>query len=89
MVCMVMAFMVLGIWAATAVALDVPRISKEELKSMLGNPELVVIDVRTFFDLKMSVKQIKGAVREDPDPTKVKSWAKKYSKEKTIILYCA
>ena len=86
---MVMAFMVLVIWVVTAVALDVPRISKEKLKSMLGNPDVVVIDVRTFFDLKMSVKQIKGAVREDPDPTKVKSWAKKYSKEKTIVLYCA
>ena len=30
MVCMVMAFMVLGIWVVTAVALDVPRISKEK-----------------------------------------------------------
>ncbi len=89
MVCMVMAFMALGIWVVTAFALDVPRISKEKLKSMLGNPEVVVIDVRTFFDRKMSVKQIKGSVREDPDPSKVKSWAKKYSKEKTIVLYCA
>ncbi len=85
----VMAFMMLGIWVVTAVALDVPRISKEKLKSMLGNPEVVVIDVRTFFDRKMSVKQIKGSVRENPDPTKVKSWAKKYSKGKTIVLYCA
>jgi predicted sulfurtransferase len=84
-----MVVMMLGIWVVTAAALEIPRISKEELKSKLGNPEVVVIDVRTFFDLKMSVKQIKGAVREDPDPTKVKSWAKKYSKEKTIVLYCA
>jgi hypothetical protein len=89
MVFMVMAFMMLGIWVITAVALDVPRINKEKLKSMLGNPDVVVIDVRTFFDQKMSVKQIKGAVREDPDPTKVKSWAMKYSKEKAIVLYCA
>lgn len=89
MFCLVMTFMVLGIWVVTAVALDVPRISKEKLKSMLGNPDVVVIDVRTFFDRKMSTKQIKGAVREDPNPSKVKSWAKKYSKEKTIVLYCA
>jgi hypothetical protein len=86
---MMMAFMVLGIWVVTAVALDIPRMSKEKLKSMLGNPDLVIIDVRTFFDQKMSAKQIKGSVREDPDPTKVKSWAKKYSKGKTIVLYCA
>ena len=87
MVCLVMAFMVLGIWVVMAVALDVPRISKEKLKSMLGKPDVVVIDVRTFFDRKMSLKQIKGAVREDPNPSNVKSWAKKYSKEKTIVLY--
>ncbi len=88
-VCLVMAFMALGTWIVMAVALDVPRISKEKLKSMLGNPNVVVIDVRTFFDRKMSTKQIKGSVREDPDPTKAKFWAKKYSKEKTIVLYCA
>ncbi len=88
-VCMVMAFMVLSIWVLMAVALEIPRISKEKLKSMLGNPDVVVIDVRTFFDRKMSTNQIKGAVREDPNPSKVKSWAKKYSKEKTIVLYCA
>jgi predicted sulfurtransferase len=87
-VCVAIVFMMLG-WVVMADALNVSRISKEKLKSMLGNPDLVVIDVRTFFDLKMSVNQIKGAVREDPDPTKVKSWAKKYSKEKTIVLYCA
>lgn len=66
---------------------DVPRISKEKLKSMLGNPEVVVIDVRAFLDRKLKAKQIKGAFREDPDPVQVKSWAKKYSKEKTIVLY--
>ena len=85
MICMATVFMVLGIWVVTAVALEIPKISKEELKSMLGNPEVVVIDVRTLWDRKMSLKQIKGAVREDPG--NVKSWAKKYSKEKTIVLY--
>lgn len=89
MVCMITAFMVLGLWVPMAVALEIPLISKEELKSMLGNPDVVVIDVRTLWDRKMSVKQIKGSVREDPNPTEVKSWAKKYSKEKTIVLYCA
>lgn len=89
MVSVVMAFMLLGTWVVMAVALDVPRIRKEELKSMLGNSDVVVIDVRTSFERKMSLKRIKGAIREDPDPTKVKSWAKKYSMGKTIILYCS
>ena len=82
---MAMVLMVLGVWVVTAIALEVPKISKEELKSMLGKPEVVVIDVRTLWDRKMSLKQIKGAVREDPG--NVKSWAKKYSKAKTIVLY--
>ncbi len=85
----VMVFMVLVIWVVMAVALEIPRISKEELKPMLGNPDVVVIDVRAIPDHNKSVKQIKGAVREDPDPTKAKSWANKYSKDKTIVLYCA
>jgi hypothetical protein len=82
---MVIVFTVLGIWVFMAVASEIPRISKEELKPMLGNPEVVVIDVRTLWDRKMSLKQIKGAVREDPGD--MKSWAKKYSKKKTIVLY--
>ena len=87
--CLVLAFILFGAWTDISTALEVPRITKETLKSMLGNPEVVIVDVRTFFDLKMSVKQIKGAVREDPDPAKVNSWAKKYAKDKTIVLYCA
>ena len=79
--------MVMGMWVVMSAAQDVPRISKETLKSMLGNPEVVVIDVRAFLDPKMKAKQIKGAFREDPDPAQVKSWAKKYSKGKTIVLY--
>ena len=85
MIFMATIFMVWGVWVVTAIALEIPKISKEELKSMLGKPEVVVIDVRTLWDRKMSLKQIKGAVREDPDA--VKSWVKKYSKEKTIVLY--
>jgi rhodanese-related sulfurtransferase len=85
----VMVFMVLVIWMVMAVAMEIPRISKEELKSMLGNPDVVIIDVRIIADHNKSVKQIKGSVREDPNPTEVKSWANKYSKEKTIVLYCA
>jgi hypothetical protein len=36
----------------------------------------------TSSDLK-----IKGAVREKPN--EIQSWADKYSKDKTIVLYCA
>jgi rhodanese-related sulfurtransferase len=62
--------------------------SKEELKSMLGNPEVIIIDVRAGGDWDKSKEKIKGAVREDPNK-KAKSWAEKYSKDKTIVFYCA
>ena len=64
------------------------RISKEELRDMLGRPDVVVIDVRQPGDLEKSGTKIKGAVREDPRQD-VKSWADKYPKDKTIVLYCA
>jgi rhodanese-related sulfurtransferase len=64
------------------------RMSKEELKSMLGKPELVVIDVRQPGDLAKNNLKIKGAVREDPRQ-EVKTWADKYQKDKIIVLYCA
>ena len=40
-------FIILGVLAKMACAAEVPRMSTEELKSMLGSPEVVIIDVRT------------------------------------------
>jgi len=65
---------------------DVPRMSKEDLKSLLGNLELILLDVRTARDWKKADAKIKGALREDP--AEVSSWASRYPKEKTIVLYC-
>jgi rhodanese-related sulfurtransferase len=81
-------FLLLGGLTAITLAKDVPRITKEELKSMLGQTEVIIIDVRTGGDWKKSKEKIQGAVREDPGKD-VKSWADKYSKDKTLILYCA
>ncbi len=68
-------------------AADAPRISKEELKSRLGDKDTVIIDVRIAGDWAASESKIKGAVREDPRD--VAAWAGKYPKKKTIVLYCA
>ncbi len=68
-------------------AADAPRMSKEELKSRLGDKDMVIIDVRTAGEWTASGSKIKGAVREDPRD--VATWAGKYPKEKTIVLYCA
>jgi rhodanese-related sulfurtransferase len=66
---------------------DVSRLTIEELKAMLQQPDLVVVDVRTVSDWKKSDLKISGAQREDP--LDVDSWAGNYAKTKTIVLYCA
>ena len=75
------------IFALPARANDVPRVTKEELKEQMDEPNLVIIDVRADSDWKGSNVKIKGAVREDPK--KVESWMNKYSKEKILVFYCA
>ena len=75
------------ILSTTVLAGDVPRMTREELKGMLGSPNLVLLDVRASVDWLGSQFQIKGAVREDPK--KVTSWMDKYPKDKTLVFYCA
>ncbi len=67
-------------------AADAPRISKEELRSRLGDKNVVIIDVRTDHEWTASGSKIKGAVREDPRD--VAAWTGKYPRGKTIVLYC-
>jgi rhodanese-related sulfurtransferase len=74
-------------FATPAAAQDVKRMTIEELKGMLGNPGLVIIDARRDGDWKMSKVKIKGAVREDLD--NIPSWMNKYSKDKIMVFYCA
>ena len=54
-----------GAFLAAAVAKDVPRMTKEQLKEMLGSENVVVIDVRTGKDWKASDVSCTA-----PDPTK-------------------
>ena len=70
-----------------AMAASAPRIAKEEVQSMLGNPAVTIVDVRTGRDWKASEYKIPGAIRVDP--REIESWASKYSKAQTFILYCA
>lgn len=77
---------------AVTTALDakgqgVPRIELDELKAMLGSPDLLIVDVRRGEDWEESELKIKGAVRENP--REFESWFSKYPKDKTIVFYCA
>lgn len=71
---------------AIASASDVPKITAEELRVMLGSSDLIIIDVRIERDWKSSTLKVKGAVWEDF--LDVDTWAQKYPKDKTVVLYC-
>jgi rhodanese-related sulfurtransferase len=78
--------LLLFLTAGMASAAPVPKITAEELNVIIDDPELIVIDVRLERDWKSSQLKIKGAVWEDFQ--EVNSWARKYPKDKTIVLYC-
>ena len=81
----VLSFGVVLAMVVPAMPQEVPRISKEDLKEMLGKPDVVIVDVRTGSDWNASTVKVKGAVREEAD--KVDSWIEKYPKDKTLVLY--
>ncbi len=66
---------------------EAPRMSKEELRSLLGNPDVVILDVRVEPEWRESKDKIQGAIREEP--REVNKWADKYPKSKTLVLYCS
>lgn len=70
-----------------AAVAGVPTITAEELKAKLGSPDITILDVRRAAHWNASDQKIVGAVREDPEA--VESWAGKYAKERTLVLYCA
>jgi hypothetical protein len=80
-------FFMVGTSMLFAKSADAPRMTKDELKGMLGIPDLVIVDVRYGKDWTDSDLKIQSAVREDPKV--FESWANKYPKNKTIVLYCA
>lgn len=70
-----------------AEALGVPTIRKEELRSRLGSPHLVILDVRSPEHWEPSRFKVPGAVREESE--KVTTWASKYAKADAVVLYCS
>jgi hypothetical protein len=72
---------------SAALAADAPRMDKDQLKASLGNPGVVIIDVRSYTDWLLSTDKVKGSVRENYRD--FEDWGAKYPKDKTIVLYCA
>lgn len=81
-------FVLTGCLQNLAPSAKVPRMTKEELKPLLGNPDVIVLDVRLEEEWNRSGSKIQGAVRENPEKD-YKTWASKYPKDKTLVFYCS
>lgn len=66
---------------------DIPRMTKEELRPLLGKPDVVILDVRLEKQWEASDSKIPGASHLKEED--VKSWAKIQDRNKTYVLYCA
>ncbi len=64
---------------------DIPRISKEKLKEMLDNSDVIILDVRDSEDWQKSEFKIKGAIRRRPKL--FDSWANEFPRDKVLVLY--
>jgi hypothetical protein len=60
-------------------------VTKEQLKALLGSPDMTLIDMRFGRDWTDATLKIKGAVREDP--MKPGQWIDKYPKDKMLVFY--
>ncbi|MBT8253321.1 MAG: hypothetical protein KJN68_05065 [Bacteroidia bacterium] len=75
----------IAILSLTVNASELSKISINQLKLMLDNPEVAVIDVRGSKDWQSSGLKIKGAIRGSPK--NFDSWVHDFSKDKMLILY--
>ncbi|RJP39513.1 MAG: hypothetical protein C4548_11835 [Desulfobacteraceae bacterium] len=66
---------------------EIPRISKEDAREKLDDPEVIFLDVRLGSDWRASQFKIKGAIRVDPN--RIEQWSDDYDTDKTYIVYCA
>ncbi|HOD35607.1 MAG TPA: rhodanese-like domain-containing protein [Syntrophales bacterium] len=64
---------------------NIPRMTKEELKTHLGKSDVVILDVRLEKQWESSDAKIPGASHlKEAD---VKSWAKTQDRNRTYVLY--
>lgn len=54
---------------------------------MLGDPQLLLLDVRVTSSWAASDKKIKGAMRQAP--AEIATWGPTLPRDKKIVLYCS
>jgi hypothetical protein len=77
--------LVIMVFTTRAVAEDIPRMTKEDLKLKLGNLDVIILDLRSRKQWHAAKFKIPRAVWEDSYG--LAFWAKKYPKDKTLVLY--
>lgn len=84
---LIMSCLFLLVASFAAMAASVPRMTTDELKAHLGDPDYLVLDARAGRDWNGSSEKVSGAERVDPG--NVDQWANNYDRAQTIVLYCA
>ena len=85
---LVAAFLLIAISGFTAppsTVEQVPRLTMEQTRDMLGKPDVVIVDIRYIKQYEESDKKIPGAVFVQPEG--LDEFAQKYPKDKTYIFY--
>jgi hypothetical protein len=74
-------------WSAPPSSVEqVPRLTKEAVKEMLGKPDVVIVDIRYIRQYEQSDKKLPGAVFVQPE--NFDEFVKNHpQKDKTYILY--
>ena len=87
LIAIVLAGLILVTPFSMALGKGVSLMTKEELKPILNDEDVVVIDVRSGRDWRSSEFKIPGAVYVDPG--KFLDWEANYAKDNKLVLYCA
>ena len=90
LVVLMLILLTVGLFTTFVLSADVPMMTKDELKAMLGKPDLFLVDVRLGRDFIFSDLKIKGAERP-PDMGHVTptQFSTVIGRDKTFVFYCA
>jgi Rhodanese-like domain len=74
-----------GYSAPPASVEQVPRLTKEAVKEMIGKPDVVIVDIRYIKQYEQSDSRLPGAVFVQPE--NFDEFAKNFPKQRTYVLY--
>jgi hypothetical protein len=86
LVALLLLFSLAGYSAMPTTVEQVPRLTKEAVKEMLGKPDVVIVDIRYIKQFEQSDKKLPGAVFVQPE--NFDEFVKNHpQKDKTYVLY--